>query len=115
MVAPTSDLPKTASKLFCYIIITLPSISIAYSTDMKKSCENLKAILTNIQYDNHNCRICGDFNDVAMLTGLQLGYAKICCFLSLWTFRARTEHHVRKDWPMKLSKENTSSATTFEK
>ena len=31
---------------------TLPSVPIAYSTTMKKSYENLKAILTSMQYDD---------------------------------------------------------------
>ena len=34
-----------------------------------------------------------------MLTGLQQGYTKFCCFLCLWDSRARTEHYVRKHWP----------------
>ena len=34
-----------------------------------------------------------------MLTGLQQGYTKFCCFLCLWDSRARTEHYVHKHWP----------------
>ena len=34
-----------------------------------------------------------------MLTGLQPGYTKFCCFLCLWDSIARTEHYVRKHWP----------------
>ena len=34
-----------------------------------------------------------------MLTGLQPGYTKYCCFLCLWDSRARAEHYVRKHWP----------------
>ena len=36
---------------------------------------------------------------IAMLTGLQPGYTKYCCFLCLWDSRARAEHCVRKHWP----------------
>ena len=77
---------------------TLPSVPIAYTTTMKKSYENLKAILTSLQYDGLNWNICADFKVVAMLNGLQLGYTKFCCFLCLWNSRAKAEHYVRKDW-----------------
>jgi len=36
-----------------------------------------------------------------MLTGLQSGYTKFCCFLYQWDSRARTEHYVRKHWPVR--------------
>ena len=52
---------------------TLPSFPIAYSTTLKESYENLKAILTSIQYDYHNWNICADFKVVTMLPGLELG------------------------------------------
>ena len=80
---------------------TLPSIPIAYSTTMKESYENLEAILTSIQYDDHNWHIYADFKVVAMLTGLQLGYTKFCCSLCLWNSRASVENYVRKDWPIR--------------
>ena len=76
----------------------LPSVPIAYSTTMKKSYENLKTILTSIQYNVHKWHVCADFKVIAMLTGLQSGYTKFCCFLCLWDSRARTEHYVRKHW-----------------
>ena len=77
---------------------TLPSVPIAYTTTMKKSYENLKAILTNLQHDDLNWHICADLKVVAMLNGLQLGYTKFCCFLCLWNSRAKAEHYVCKDW-----------------
>lgn len=80
---------------------TLPSVPIAYSATIKESYENLKTILTSVQYNNHKRHICADFKIVAMLTGLQPGYTKFCCFLCLWDSRARTEHYVRKHWPVR--------------
>ena len=77
---------------------SLPSVPIAYSTTMKELYKNLKAVLTSIQYDDHNWHICADFQVVAMVVGLQLGYTKLCCFLCLWNSRARAEHYVPKDW-----------------
>ena len=93
---------------------TLPSVPIAYSTTMKESYENLKTTLTIIQYNVHKWHVCADFKVIAMLTGLQPGYTKFCCFLWFWDLRARTEHYVRKHWAaiseMKLSKENITSS-----
>ncbi|XP_076318488.1 uncharacterized protein LOC143229683 [Tachypleus tridentatus] len=91
---------------------TLPSVPIAYSTTMKESYENLKAILTSIQYDDHNWHICADFKVVAMFTGLQLGYnfATSCAYgtpeQELNIMYARTGRSEKK-----LSKENTTSCT----
>ena len=46
---------------------TLPSVCVTYSTTMNESSENLKAILTSIQYDDHNRHICADFKAVAKM------------------------------------------------
>ena len=78
---------------------TLPSVPIAHSTTMKESYENLKTNPTSIQYNVHKWHVCADFKVTAMLTGLQLGYTKFCCFLCLWDSRARIEHYVHKHWP----------------
>lgn len=80
---------------------TLTSVPIAYSATIKESYENLKTILTSVQYNNHKWHICADFKIVAMLTGLQPGYTKFYCFLCLWDSRARTEHYVSKPWPVR--------------
>ena len=66
---------------------------------MKESYENLKTILTSIQYNVHKWHVCADFKVIAMLTGLQPGYSKFCCFLCLWDSGPRTEHYVLKHRP----------------
>ena len=38
---------------------------------------------------------------VEFLLGLQGGYTKFPCFLYLWDSRVRTEHWIKKDWPMR--------------
>jgi len=40
---------------------------------------------------------------VSMLTGLQLGYTKYCCFLCEWDSRAKTLHYLKRDWPQRKS------------
>ena len=75
---------------------TLSSVPIAYRATTKESYKNLKTILTSVQYNDHKWHICADFKVVAMLTGLQSGYTKLCWFLCLWDSRARTEHYAYK-------------------
>jgi len=41
-----------------------------------------------------------DLKVVAILTGLQLGYTKYCCFLCEWDIRDRKSHYFKKEWPM---------------
>ena len=45
-----------------------------------------------------NWHICVDLKVATMLTGLELGYTKFCCFLCLWNPRVKAEHYVGKDW-----------------
>ena len=66
---------------------------------LKETHENLRFILDNFQYDNHKWSICADLKVVAILTGLQSGYTKYCCFLCLWDSRDRKVHYSRKEWP----------------
>lgn len=78
---------------------TLPSVPVAYSSTLKETYVNLSLILNKIDYATHQWYICADLKVVAILTGLQSGYTKYCCFLCLWDSRARQQHYVRKEWP----------------
>lgn len=64
-----------------------------------KTYENMKLVLTSLNYDQHNWLICGDLKVIAIILGLQGGYAKFPCFLCLWDSRADSEHYVKKVWP----------------
>ena len=92
---------------------TLHSVPIAYSTTMKESYENLKAVLTSIQYDDHNWHICADFKAVTMLTGLPLAvlnFSASCAYrISEQELNIMYARIGRSE--MKLSKENTASYT----
>lgn len=77
----------------------LPSVPVAHSTSLKESYVNLELILNRISYTTHRWAICADLKVVALLTGLQTGYTKHCCFLCMWNSRARDEHYLRKVWP----------------
>ena len=93
---------KSIKAVLLHIGNILPSVPIAYSTTMKETFQNLQFMLEKIRYSEHNWLICADLKVIAILTGLQLGYTKYCCFLCLWDSRARSEHYVRKQWPPRL-------------
>ena len=63
----------------------------------------MSKLLSLIEYEQHNWKICADLKVVAMVTGLQQGYTKYCCFLCKWDSRARHEHYARKDWPDRVN------------
>ena len=93
---------KSIKAVLLHIGNILPSVPIAYSTTMKETFQNLQFMLKKIRYSEHNWLICADLKVIAILTGLQLGYTKYCCFLCLWDSKARSEHYVRKQWPPRL-------------
>jgi hypothetical protein len=76
-----------------------PSIPIGHSANMKETYDNMKLLLTKIEYDKYGWKICGDLKVIGLLLGMQMGYTKYCCFLCEWDSRDRKNHYVRKDWP----------------
>lgn len=80
-----------------------PSVPVAHATNMKETYENMKLLLDKIRYSQYSWNICADLKVVAMLTGLQGGYTKFCCFLCEWDSRARDKHYVVKNWPRRAS------------
>ena len=79
----------------------LPSIPIAHSVTMKETYESLQFLLEKVQYKRYEWSVCGDFKVIGILLGQQAGYTKYPCFLCEWDSRARTEHWVRKQWPVR--------------
>lgn len=80
-----------------------PSVPVAHAVDMKETYESMSKFLEVINYKQHGWKICADLKVVAMLTGLQQGYTKYCCFLCKWDSRSRSEHYARQDWPKRLN------------
>lgn len=76
-----------------------PSVPLAYATDMKETYANMKILLEKVQYNRYHWKICCDLKVVALLTGLQLGYTKFCCFLCEWDSRDKANHYSKKEWP----------------
>lgn len=81
----------------------LPSLPLAYSADLKETYDVMKLMLEKLNYKEHKWPICADLKVVALLTGLQSGYTKYCCFLCEWDSRARSLHFIKKDWPPRHS------------
>ena len=77
----------------------LPSVPIAHGVNMAESYETMKTLLSAIQYQKHQWKICGDLKVIGLLLGLQSGYTKHMCFLCLWNSRADDEHFERQEWP----------------
>ena len=77
----------------------LPSIPLGYGPQMKETYENMQKLLLCLQYDKYQWQLCGDLKVIAILTGLQQGFTKYCCFLCEWDSRAKAEHYIRREWP----------------
>ena len=80
---------------------SLPSIPIAHSVVLKETYDNINFILQCIKYNEHKWSVCADLKVVAILNGLQAGYTKFMCFLCTWDSRARAEHYIRSEWPIR--------------
>lgn len=77
-----------------------PSISLGHAVSLKENYENLKLLLKKIKYEKYSWKICADFKVIAInfILGMQQGYTKYCCFLSLWNSRDKENHYIRKVW-----------------
>ena len=73
----------------------LPSISIAYSENLRESHKTMVILLEHIKYDTYNWHICGELKVIELLLGMQPGYTKYCSFVCEWDSRGR-----QKDLPL---------------
>lgn len=71
---------------------------------MKETYDTIAKIISLIKYHKYKWKVCADLKVIAILTGLQGGYTKHCCFSCLWESRNRSEHYIRKDWPKRSTK-----------
>lgn len=84
---------------------SLKPLPLFYGIQMKETYESMKFILEKIDYDNHGWRLICDLKVVALVTGMQAGYTKHCCFLCLWDSRYRGNQYARKEWPNRDSRQ----------
>jgi hypothetical protein len=73
-----------------------PSIPLAFVAHMKKLNDNMKFLLTVLQYEKYLWYVFGDLKVIALLIGLQTGYTKFCCFLCEWDSRDRKKSFCQK-------------------
>ena len=59
----------------------LPSLPIAYAAHLAENYENVKTMLSFVNYEVHNWLVIGDFKIIGFLTGLQSGYTKHVLFV----------------------------------
>jgi hypothetical protein len=57
-----------------------PSIPQAHAINVKETYEILQVELQKIRHEEHRWNICADLKVIEMLTSLQSGYTKFCCF-----------------------------------
>ncbi|KAL4710689.1 hypothetical protein ACJJTC_004334 [Scirpophaga incertulas] len=79
----------------------LPSVPVAYGAHLKETYDILKHILEKVNYEEHKWHVCADLKVVALILGLQTGYTKYCCFLCEWDSRARSNHFIKQNWPLR--------------
>jgi len=78
-----------------------PSIPLAHAANMKESYESMMLLVGNIKCDEFKWKLCGDFEVVTLLLGVQLEYTKYCRFLCEWD--SRDKNNVNKLWPKRTS------------
>jgi len=95
------------------------SIPLANAVHMKETYASIQGLLGKKCYENHQWNVCADLKVVVLLTGLQGGYAKFCCFPCEWDSRARERHCHVKQWPLRgemiLDQKNVAHRTLLDK
>ena len=60
-----------------------PSIPIAHSVHLKELYDNMELLLEAVKYNQYQWNLCGDLKIIGLFMGMQAGFTKYCCFLSL--------------------------------
>jgi hypothetical protein len=81
-----------------------PAIPVGYSREAKESHETMKYLLDLLNYEEFQWNVGGDFKIIGLVTGLQSGYTKYCCFLCQWDSRARAQHYSKEAWPVRQNR-----------
>lgn len=76
-------------------------IPVGHSVILKEQYNNLHFLLEKLKYDSHKWQLVGDLKITSILLGQQSGNTKYPCFICEWDSRAREQHYVKKDWPLR--------------
>ena len=80
-----------------------PSIPLAHSVHMKEEYQNIKILLSALEYDQYSWEVIGDFKMEVFLVGLRGGFTKCQCYLCLWDSRNTAFHFKKRNWPPRSS------------
>ena len=72
---------------------------------MREEYQNIKILLSALEYDQYSWEVIGDFKMVAFLMGLQGGFTKFQCYLCLWDSKNTVLHYKKRNWPLRSSYE----------
>lgn len=78
-----------------------PSIPIAHSAYLKEEYRHIQRLLQDLNYEQHEWDVIGDFKIITFLVGLQGGNTKNPCFLCLWDSRDIGNHYKKVEWPIR--------------
>ena len=94
---------RSLKAILLYDTNTCSSIPLANSVQMKENYENVKILLSALQYAQYNWEVIGDFKMVVFLMGLQGGFTKFPCYLCNWDSRSTALHYKKRNWPLRSS------------
>lgn len=94
----------------------MPSIPLAFGTNMKECYEVMADILDKIKYTQHNWKICCDLKVVNILQGVieKGGFPKFFCFYCTWDSRYKHDHYKATHW-VKRDLKNQKHLNLFNK
>src|SRR5678816_2136424 len=75
---------RSLKAVLLHISNVFSSVPVAYSTNTKERYEVMSSILNLVEYTTFKWHICGDLKIIGLLTGMEQGYTKFCCFLCKW-------------------------------
>jgi hypothetical protein len=78
----------------------LPSIPVACAIHKKETYENMKEILSCMNYKIYQWHICSNLKVITILMGLQKSYTKFSCFLCMWDSHGRSVLYSKKNCPL---------------
>lgn len=76
-------------------------LPVAHSVVLDEEYHNLELLLQKLKYGRNQWQLCGDLKIFTILLGQQKGNTSFPCFICEWNSRARVEHYVKQDWPLR--------------
>lgn len=82
---------------------SLPSVPLAYASDIKEPYDSVVQILNALDYNTHKWLIVADFKVLTILNGMQGGHTKYPCYFCEWNSRGTDQ----KDWAFVVGEKNS--------